>query len=232
MVPVITLLKNDMLGVGMYTPVEAAAFIGTRPGQITRWIHGNRQGDPAVKAQFVGHKEVFTFLDLVQAMAVKAMRKEGYSLQFIRGAAEWTSRHFPDIKYPFAYNHKTYLIKATKEIAVVPPGREDLIQVSGRNEGQYVHQGMLDKYLELLDFSDHGLAIRYKPLQRGERCIVLDPEVRCGQPRVEPCGRLVETLVCAANSEGSVAAAASVYGVKKEDVEIALDYYRALGWAA
>ena len=103
-----------------------------------------------------------------------------------------------------------------------------MLQVSGRHKGQYVHAKMLDKYLNELEFGPDNLAMRYVPLRRNGTRIVLDPGIRCGQPRVEPSGYLAEALVSAYRAEGGVEAAAWWYQVDTEEVRIAVDYYRDL----
>ena len=91
------------------------------------------------------------------------------------------------------------------------------------------HPELLDQYLKRLEFNSDGVAIRFTPLKRKHRKVVLDPRIRFGQPRVEPCGYLVATLANAAEAEGSVEAAAWWYDVAKADVRIAVEYVRSLG---
>jgi uncharacterized protein (DUF433 family) len=221
-----TISGNNLLGVGVYAPNEAASFAGVRAQQIIRWIHGSGQGEPVVDAQFAGHREIITFLDMVQAMAVRELRKAGCSLPKIRQAAQWVRKHYREIRYPFAVEHRTYIVKPTKQIVIVRPhdDPEKFVQVSGGHKGQLVHPQLLDQYLQQLVFGTDGLATRFVPLQEDGRRIVLDPKVRFGQPRVEPCGYMVETLVRAAQAERSVDAAAWWYKIDKADVGIAVRY--------
>ena len=223
--------KDALLGVGLYTPSEAAAFIHVRPQQLTRWIHGTKNGAPAVRAQFSGHREVVSFLDMVQAMAIRDMRrKKQVPLGRIREGIEWLARYHPEIDYPFARVHKTFILEPQKEIVILLPDDDPqhILQISGRQRGQYAHAKILDKYLAGLEFGANDLANRFIPLQHGHRKIVLDPEIRFGQPRLEPCGYLVETLVDAYNAERSLKRAAWWYEVAEADIRLALRYHESL----
>lgn len=220
---------KDLLGVGLYAPGEAATYIDVRPQQLLRWVHGSSRGEPVVHAQFAGHREVVSFLDMVQGMAIRDMRrKKDIPLPRIRQAIGWLRQHYPEVRYPFARRHKTYIMEPQREIAICLPGMSPddyVLQVSGRHAGQWVLAKVLDKYLQNLEF-DNGepVVARYVPLRREAARVVLDPEVRFGQPRVEPSGYLVETLTEAADAEGSAEAAAWWYDIDKGQVEIALEY--------
>jgi uncharacterized protein (DUF433 family) len=217
------------LGVGIYTPTEAAQFVGVRTQQILRWVHGNKQGQPVVSAQFPGDRDYLTFIDMVQAMAFKAMRARKIPLVRIRDAAKYVEKRYPELRFPFAYMHRTYIIEATRQIVILRPGDEkDFVQVSGHNKGQLVAEKILDEYMQRLEFDEEGRAVRFVPLKVGSRSIVLDPEIRSGQPRVWPCGYLVETLVSACHAERSIKGAAWAYDVKPDDVKIALKYEKGL----
>ncbi|MGC9454317.1 MAG: hypothetical protein ACP5HU_05585 [Phycisphaerae bacterium] len=221
---------DKMLGQGIYAPCEAGAFIGVKSQQIVRWVHGTKGTQPVVTPQFKGHREVISFLDMVQAMAIRDMRGGPYRipLQRIRKALAWVRNHHPEIEYPFAIWHRTFIITHTKEIAILleQDDPEHLLQISGDHAGQYVHATILDEYLDTLQFGSNGQASRYIPLQAGGYKVVMDPEIRCGQPIVEPTGYLVEALADAAVSEGGVANAADWYGIDEKAVSLACDYHR------
>ena len=224
---------KDLLGVGLYAPAEAATYIGVRPQQLVRWVYGSTRGEAVVEPQFPGHREVISFLDMVQAMAIRDMRrKEGIPLLRIRQAIGWLQEHHPEIRYPFARRHENYIMEPQRQIAICLPGMSPadyVLQVSGRHAGQWVLAKVLDKYLQNLEF-DKGepVVARFVPLQRKAARVVLDPEVRFGQPRVEPSGYLVEALAEAADAEGSAEAAAWWYDIDPRQVAIALEYRNGL----
>ena len=221
--------KDELLGVGLYTASEAAMYVDVHPQQIMRWLHGTTSRQSVVEPQFRGHREVVSFLDMVQSMAIRDMRKRDIPLPRIRDAARYVRRRFPEIKYPFAHRHQTFIIETSKQIALLLPDYEHHLRVSGSEKGQYVHQDMLDEYLTSLEFDENGLAERFVPMKRGNVSVVLDPQVRAGQPRVEPTGYLVEALADAYQAEGSTKAAAWWYEVTEAEVEIAVQYHHTLG---
>jgi len=119
------------------------------------------------------------------------------------------------------------VIETTHDIAVKfqNDGKMEFpIQVSGKNKHQYVNDTMLGEYLKKLTFGDDGVAAQFTPFTQGNHCIVLDPEVRFGQPRVMPCGLLAETLYQAYLAEKNYKNVAYWYEVKSSDVRFAVRY--------
>lgn len=222
---------RDLLGVGVYSPSEAAMYIRVRPDQLMGWLYGSSRTRPVLEAQFAHHREMVSFLDMVQAMAIRAMRREEVPLPRIRQALEYLKKRHPEVKFPFAQEHKTFIIEPRKQLAILLPedDADHVLEVSGKHRGQYVHARMLDEYLKKLRFGPDSLAVRFIPMERGKHKVVLDPLIRFGQPRVEPSGLLVETLVEAARNEGSIERAAWWYEVDEQDVRLALDYQKSLG---
>jgi uncharacterized protein (DUF433 family) len=223
-----SLSKEEMVGVGLYTPKEAAAYAhGIRPQQLIRWIHGTQREKPVITPVFPEHREVITFIDMVQSMAIRDMVNAGISFPRIRSAVHWIQQRHPEIKFPFIHNHHTYLIETTKDLAILLPHDDEdhVLQVSGKQAGQYVHAKMLDRYLKKLEFNESGVASRYIPHKQHGRRIVLNPAVRLGQPIIEPCGLLVEAVVDAVKTEGGIEQAAWMYEVDEVDVQIALSFW-------
>jgi len=68
---------NDLLGVGLYGPGEAGLYAGISPGKLQRWIHGSKRDGSIVHAQFPQNRNVITFLDMVQALAIQKLRELG-----------------------------------------------------------------------------------------------------------------------------------------------------------
>lgn len=224
-----------LLGVGIYSPKEAALYITrggppVRPQQVSRWIHGQRQSEPVVRAEFPGHREIISFLDMVQAMAIRDMRYcKNIPLQRIRQAVAYLRTHHPEVEYPFAHRHETFLIEETKELAVLLPQDEPehVLQVSGHDKGQYVHATLLDKYLTRLEFNEQGQARKWIPVEDHGARIEFDPNIRFGQPRIRPSGYLVQAIAEAAETEG-VKQAAWWYDIPEHQVTLALRYQQQL----
>ncbi len=221
--------REKLLGSGLYTPGEAGRFIEARASTVSKWLHGTSRMAPVVRAEFEGHRGVISFVDMVQALAIRALRDHGVPLQRIRQAVEWFGITHPEMHFPFARLHKTYRLTTTGDLAVVLPGddKQQVLQVSGRDPGQFVMADVMDEYLERLEFNEERLATKYVPLRREGVHIELDPRIRFGQPRVMPSGYMVETFVDSVDTEGIVGAA-RLYGVERRQVELALEYHQSL----
>lgn len=213
--------NTNLLGVGIYTPAEAAYYARVPTQTMTRWVHGDRRGDPVVHAQLEGTQErVVTFLDFVQALAVRAIRREfKIPLGKIREAVEQARTRY-SVDYPFAMPHKTFLFDHDIHIELL---RLTLVQVSGKQKGQMVAREIAEPYMVDLTYAD-DLACRYYAYSYGTRQVIIDPARRFGQPFVEPCRCSVQSLLGAYRSEGSPEAAAKAYGVEEDDVLFAIRY--------
>ena len=74
---------ENLLGVGLYTPREAAYYARVSPQLITRWFYTNPVLEPGVS---IPDQRLITFADFIQLGAIRTARKEGVSLSKIRQA--------------------------------------------------------------------------------------------------------------------------------------------------
>lgn len=212
---------KDFLGIGMYTPAEAAMYARISTRTMGRWVHGDGSGAAAIQAQVLDAPDkTISFLDFVQIHALRAIREqETVSLQKIRQAIDFATSK--GVTYPFARKHTTYFFNDEILIDVEGFG---LIQASGRARGQFAMKPIVEMYLQDLSFNAEGLAHQYVAYEHRDGRIVMQPEYRLGEPVVESCGYTAWTLWKACLSEGSVQAAAEAYGVKEAEVRVAYKY--------
>jgi uncharacterized protein (DUF433 family) len=220
---------DNLLGVGIYTPSEAALYARVPAATLVRWIFGNKMGDPVLRRQLIDNRpdeKVVTFLDFVQALAVRVMRVQyQIPLDTIRKAIE-TARESYQVQYPLAMKHTTYLYGRDVVIKV----GDKIVQVS---PGEHKHGLMLKEIVEIymrdLSWDARGLAASYRAFSVaiGKRSyeVSMNPTVRFGEPMVSSSGYSAQALWEAATTEGSVEAAARAYGVAPEEVEVACRYY-------
>jgi uncharacterized protein (DUF433 family) len=208
------------MGIGLYTPAQAAMLARVRPQTMARWIHGSGRSSPAVRAQLAGDREkTVTFLDLVQSLALRAIRLERkVPLQKLRRFVELAETKY-GISYPFARPHTTYLFNDD----IVLRHGDSLIQLTGRYKHQDLIRPVAEFYMLCLSFTD-GLASEYRAYEYQDRSIVINPHNRFGQPMVSPCGYSVKALVDSVRAEGSIEEAARVNDVAIADVYTALRY--------
>src|SRR5258708_12913519 len=204
-------VKRDLslVGLGLYSPGEAAALTHIPVPKIRRWLCGHVIGDKDYPALWRSQLEKFemeqlylSFLDLVQLRVAKAFIHAGLSPQKVRRAIEYGSQIvFSD--YPFANarfrtDGKTVILHVLKI-----DGDEELIDLF--SNGQYLMQKVIEPSLKNLEF-DGDIATRWWPLGRS-RGIVVDPPRQFAQPIDDPTRLPPTGLAEAAKAEGSEAAA-------------------------
>lgn len=209
------------LGIGMYTPAEAAMYARVSSRMMSRWVHGDKIGRAALRAQIPETDDkTVTFLDFIQTLAIRAIReqKEKVPLQKIREAIELATTM--GVPYPFARQHSTFLWDGEIQLEVAG----QLIQASGRRRGQFTMRQIVEVYLKDLTFDNGGLANQYTACDSMGVKILMRPGYKFGEPFLESSGHTAWTLWHACISEGSIEAAAEAYGVTEEDVRVAYKY--------
>lgn len=216
-------ISENLIGLGLYTTAEAATYSRVSTGLLSRWLFGNKQGERVITPQLPDPQEkLVTFLDFVQALAIRVVRLEyRIPLPTIREAVDRASARY-NLDYIFAREHTTYLYG--KEIFICLPGEEDLTQVTGKLADQRAMKKIVELYLKDLGFGSDGLANKYCAFRWKDLQITMDPKQRFGEPLL-PCGHTARTMWEASKAEGGIEAAAKVYGVLVDEVELAYRYF-------
>jgi len=222
---------KEFLGIGLYTPEEAAFYARVSTRTMNRWMFGGRQGDRVIHPQKATENgKLVTFLDFVQALAIRSIRsKHQVPLQKIREAVDCAVHR--GIEYPFAVEHTTFLFSDEQDEGhgeVVLRIGDQLLQASGRNRGNLVMKEIAELYMRSLHFDpDTGLASEFTAWgdMTSEYRIAMNPHIQFGEPVVKPSGYSANTLWEAYEIEGGVRAASEAYGVDVQEVELALAFY-------
>ncbi len=230
----------DKLGIGIYSPAEAAFYARVSRKMMSRWVFGIASGKPVIERQLRDSSEkVVTFLDFVQTLAVREVRnRRGVSLQRIRQGMDEARKRY-GVEYPLACRHKIFVFGDHKtrghgQIIIRRPDDDDpdvdqYVQLTGRERGNFLLGSVVEMFLENLRFDpETGLAFEYSPMSEGDARIVLNPRRRFGEPIVDPGGYTAETLWDATNIEGGIEAAAQAYGVTVGEVRLANRYFDTL----
>lgn len=215
-------VADPIFAEGLYTEEQAARLARLSPRVLRRWLNGEGEHEPAILRRIPKNDAgVVGFLDLIQALAVRAIRKERkVSLQKIRDTILIAGEL--GVQYPFARKHQTYLFSDDVVIAI---DGEQIIGATGQYKRQHLLRPVIEVYMTDLGFDPStGLAKAYTPLRDDTRQIVITPTLHYGAPVVMPCGFTVGSLLDAVEGEGSISAAAEAYGVNEADVEFALKY--------
>jgi len=217
---------DEHLGIGIYTPAEAAFYARIRTARLSRWLFGDNQGDRVIRPELSNsEKKTVTFLDFVQAMAIRAIlvNHPKVSLQSIRSAVEYAKSHF-GYDYPFAMKHTTWLLNDNRILIQATNG--ELVETNRKHHDQRVMHEIVETYLQDLCWDDQtGIANKYIAHRDGKRQAVMDPKIRFGEPIINSCGYTAFALVSAVQSEGSRDAAAYAYGVDIKDIDFACAYF-------
>ena len=106
---------QDHLGIGIYTPPQAAFYARVSPRMMTRWVFGDSAGKPVIQRQdHESSEKTVTFLDFVQTLAVREVRhRHKLPLQRIRQGVDQARLRY-SIDYPLAQEHCIYLFSDQK----------------------------------------------------------------------------------------------------------------------
>jgi uncharacterized protein (DUF433 family) len=233
------------LGVGIYSRAEAARLLHLAPQRLSRWVRGytywlkaggtprRTKQPPVVRTDLptIEGTVALSFLELMELRIVKTFVMKRVPLQRVRVAA----RRIADMygtAHPFAhrrvYTDREQIFVARSEGGVEP----DLLQVTGRRAaGQLVAGGVLDRYVEEIDFeASTALVERWFPLGR-DVPIVLDPRIAFGAPVI--VGTRIRTDVLTLYAAGnSLPAVARAFELDVPRVQAAIDFETQLAHAA
>ena len=218
----VSLATDVPLGTGAYTAQEIACFARMHSVTVKRWFFGTNMGEPVVAEHKEGDR-FLTFLDFVQALAVRNLRVNHHvSLSTIRESLDFAKKGF-NWDHPFATLHSTYL--DGKKIIIHPPGTPAPLHASGRGKGQQVMKAILEPYLREINFDPtSGLAAQYVAFEYKHARVLMEPAKHFGQPYVESAGITAQRLADAVEEEGGFEQAAGAFGVQIDEVVAAFRF--------
>lgn len=202
-------------------------FAKLRTETFNRWLFGNSRGEAALRPTKLTSDDpderVVTFVDLIQAVAVRTLRTSEVgsriTLEHIRNVVDECENE--NIKFPLARKHTLYWYS---DRLILKTDQDSYIGLkAGIDKNQLYHGLIVEPFLREVKFAD-GYAQSYTPLKYGDYQINLNAERRFGMPVVEPGGILVSALTDAVSAEGSIDRAADAFEIAPEAVEAALKY--------
>jgi len=221
-----TELPSRLIGVGLYTPGEAALYTGISAKDIRRWMFG-------YSAHGVDHTGLWTselsfldenllgFHDLLEIRFVHAFRQHGVSLQAIRSASRQAREMF-DQPYPFTC--KRFQTDGRSIFATVldETGDEALLDLIKR---QWAFKQVIKPSLyEGIDYAGEGAAQRWYPLKRS-KTIVLDPARNFGKPILSEAGIDTSAIYQSYQAEGQdIKRVATIFEISTAAVDAAVAF--------
>lgn len=215
---------GNLVGIGLYTPIEAEHLIGIAAGKISRWLRGHavkgRQYGPLWQSQIdLGDERVYLgFRDLMEMRTAHAFMQAGVSAIMIRRAIIEARLLVADERPLSTTKFKTDGRSIFLEIAS-SEGDRQLLNIFSK---QYAFEKIIERSLKDVEFEGAAPA-RWWPATRAKQ-IIVDPARSFGQPIDEISGVPTAILAAAARAEGSIEAAARAWQVKVATVRRAVEF--------
>jgi len=237
--------SGKLLGVGIYSRVEAGRLLSLHAGRVGSWVRGyrytwgpkekRRHGEqPAVirtDIPIIDGSLAISFLELVELFVVKQFRDKSIPLQTVRVAWNHAARAFRTL-HPFAnrraFTDRGRIFMALRDDDLAP----DVLEVSSRRTPFQILAGPIFRHsISEIEFDEETeLARRWWPQGR-QVPVVLDPTIAFGAPVI--AGTRVPTAILARFAETrSVSAVADAFELPTERIEAAVAFERRLARAA
>ncbi|BBK30609.1 hypothetical protein EDC65_1953 [Stella humosa] len=221
--------QKSLVGIGLYTPAEAARLSDVPASRLVRWLKGHRIGarfyEPLWRPQVdLGDGSTHLgFRDLLQVKMADAFIGWGLPPQRVRlvieRAREWLGDEHPLATNRFKTDGRTIFMEVVED-----SGDARLIDLA-RN--QWTMRDIVAPFMKQVDFGDGGVPLRWWPAGRSGG-VFLDPSHSFGQP-IEADSHVPAAILAAASlAEGSVEAAARAWGVKVSSVRRAVAFEQIL----
>lgn len=183
-------LDFDILGKGIYSPRQAARLVGGTPQEVLRWTRGSGPIAPLWEAYYQEIEDTteLSFADLIEVRVVRALRRQGISLQAVRYAIAVAQDKYGIERPLSSQDFKTDGAEILME-AVEKDG--ELVSLSKKRPGQKVFAKIIAPSLRDLEY-ENGLASKWRPERSKE--IVIDPNRLFGEPILENFGISTNTL--------------------------------------
>jgi hypothetical protein len=147
--------KYDLLEMPAYTLAEVASYLHAPYQTLRYWVLGRRAVQPIVRAASI-RPPMLSFMNLLECHVLDAMRHQhSLKLPAIRRAIETLENLFPS-SHPLV--DKTF---KTDGIDLFTEQLEEVINLS--RCGQLGIRGILDLYLERIEFNPDGIATKFFP---------------------------------------------------------------------
>jgi len=218
----------DLVGVGLYTPSEAARLLHVGVPKISRWLRGHSIGrqhyNPLWTPQIdLGDGKVFLgFRDLMEVRIANSFIKHGVSPQRIRSAIQEARAIIGDERPLSTNRFRTdgrEIFLRVVETDEKGEQRERLLNLFRR---QYEFKQIIEPLLKSIDFDQSGAPFQWWP--RGRRGqIVVDPTRAFGQP-IDAVSSVPTAILARAGQYQGVQAAANAYEVPEASIKRAMQF--------
>lgn len=221
---------NPLIGVGLYSPVQAARLLHVPTRQVHRWLFGDSDHPPAVASYFEDNdgpqRRCVTFFDLVQLMVIREAAQHQVKLEAIREAVAFARESLND---PMPLANKKGMFLFDGSVWGRQGNRNELVGLSKKDRNQLASVKVIQEFAKEITFDENGRAESWTPMRRGKLRVTLHRNRRFGQPTINPPGYVTTLIAPSVIGEGSVRAAARAYGIPTAAMQLAYDFERRHG---
>jgi uncharacterized protein (DUF433 family) len=214
----------DLVGLGLYTPSEAARLLGIPASKIARWLRGHEAGErryaPLWRPQIdLGDGSLHLgFRDLMELRTAHQFMEHGVSAQQIRKAIV-EARSFVDDERPLS---TTRFRTDGRTIFLEIADQENDARLYDLFRKQFAFKKVIEQSLKDVEYDDTTPSRWW--VNSKKNGIVIDPLRSFGQPIDHDSGVPTVVLAAAANAEGSPEAAAEAWDVSVGSVQRAVKF--------
>jgi uncharacterized protein (DUF433 family) len=216
---------GQLVGVGLYTPIEASRLTQISSGKIVRWLRGHerdgRHYDALWKPELdLGNEGLFlNFRDLMEVRIAAAFIASGLSPQRVR-AAILLAKEMIDDDRPLSTTWFRTDGRSVFLTVIEKDGQTKLIDLFRR---QFAFREIVERSLRNIDYSIEGVPRRWWPLGK-KAAIVIDPERSFGRPIETDSSVPADILAAAVDAEGSIDAVVTAWDVSAKSVRRAVHF--------
>lgn len=213
-----------------YPLAEAARYLGARPSTLRSWFHGrhykaagNKRFASAVLSPTQGQGQPISFLDLVEAHVLLAIRSGyGIPLQRFRIAMEHLREISGDLHF---LGHRDFLHDRRDLFLKID---DKLVSLSER--GQLVDRDIIAEGLKQLIYGNDGYADQFFPRfgEVRQQTIVLNPTINFGKPCLARLGVGADAIAARFVAGEKLADLARDYGATPDEVEETIRWHERL----
>jgi len=218
----------DLVGIGLYSPIEAQRLIHVPATKIARWLKGHTAHGKLYKPLWRPQVDLsdgslyLGFRDLMELRTAHRFMELGVSPQQIRRAI-LEARKLVNDERPLS---TTVFRTDGRTIFLEIADQEGDLQLLDLFRKQYAFKKVMEASLKDVEYDDATPSRWWVATRR--KGIIVDPERSFGQPIDNESGIPTSILAASARSEGSIDAAASAWDVSRETVRRAVDFENSL----
>lgn len=217
----------DLVGVGLYTPIEAQRLLGIPAAKISRWLRGHdangKHYEPLWSPQIdLQDGAVYLgFRDLMEMRTAHQFMDAGVSAQAIRRTIYEARKYVEDERPLSTTKFKTDGRTIFLEIA----DEENDKKLLDLFKKQYAFAKIIERSLRDVEFE--GITPSRWWIGSKRSGVVVDPQFSFGQPVEVETHIPTAVLAKSVEAEGSIEAAARAWCVDRKHIKRALDFEEA-----